>query len=228
MKHALIVAAAFLVAPVPAQEGYTPLFNGKDLTGWRYGKDALDGKTETADQRFKVVDGVITAMEKDSAGKGGIRNLTTAQEFDRDFQLKLEFRASARSDSGVYIRGPQLQVRDFLRLNQQKQLTKFKNDDWNELDITVRGNMTIVNGKALGPKDSFELTCKDGKPQAKLNGEPIDASKLEVSVGAVAECLCNGEPLSPKDMKVPAKGPIGLQAETGRFEFRNVRIKPLP
>ena len=210
---------------LPRQDGFTPLFNGKDLSGWRYGKDALDGKTETADQRFKVLDGVIVAMEKDAAGKGGIKDLNTVQEFDKDFQLKLEFRASAKSDSGVYIRGPQLQVRDFIRLNQQKQLTKFKDDDWNELDITVRGNVTIVNGKALKPTDRFEMTYQDGKPQAKLNGEPLDASKLDVSVGTVAECLCNGEPLSPKDMKVPAKGPIGLQAETGKFEFRNVRVR---
>jgi hypothetical protein len=92
----------------------------------------------------------------------------------------------------------------------------------------VRGNVTFVNGKALKAADRFEMSVQDGKPQAKLNGEPLDPSKLEVSVGAVAECLLNGEPLSPKDMKVPARGPIGLQAETGRFEFRNVRIRPLP
>jgi hypothetical protein len=91
----------------------------------------------------------------------------------------------------------------------------------------VRGNVTILNGKALGPKDAFELVYRDGRPEGKLNGQALDASKLEVSVGAIAECLCNGEPLSPKDMKVPAKGPIGLQAETGRFEFRNVRIRLL-
>lgn len=227
MKHAMI--ALTLLLAVPRQDGFTPLFNGKDLSGWRYGKDALDGKTESADQRFKVIEGVIVAMEKDSAGKGGIKDLTTVQEFDKDFQLKLEFRASAKSDSGVYIRGPQLQVRDFIRLNQQKQLTKFKDDGWNELDITVRGNVTTatVNGKTLGPKDNLELTYKDGKPQAKLNGEAVDVSNVQVSVGAIAECLCNGEPLSPKDMKVPAKGPIGLQAETGKFEFRNVRFKLL-
>lgn len=156
------------------EPGYIALFNGKDLSGWRYGKDPLDGKNETADKRFFVKDGIIVADE----GKG-IKDLYTVKEFDKDFNLKLEFRAGEKSDSGVYIRGPQLQVRDYIRRGEQKQLKNFKNDDWNVLDITVKGTEAI--------------------------------------------CLINGEKL--QTMKVPAKGGIGLQAETGKFEFRRVRIK---
>jgi hypothetical protein len=212
------------------EPGYTSLFNGKDLTGWRYGKTALDGKTETADKRFFVKDGIIVAYE----GKG-IKDLYTVKEFDKDFNLKLEFRAGEKSDSGVYVRGPQLQVRDFIRRGEQKQLKKFKNDDWNELDITVRGGVivTSLNGKAVTPKDMLEVTVKDGKPVAKLNGAAIDITKLEISVNNVATSLCNGEPLSPPTMNIPAKGPIGLQAEPGakvgtmKFEFRRIRIKEL-
>src|SRR5262249_13973552 len=122
------------------EEGYKSLFNGKDLTGWRYAgsKESLEGKTETSDKRFEVVDGVIVANEKDVNGKGGIKDLYTLGDVNKEFHLKLEFRASLKSDSGVYIRGPQLQVRDFIRRIEQKQLKKFKNDDWNELDITVK------------------------------------------------------------------------------------------
>jgi hypothetical protein len=161
------------------EEGYTSSFNGKDLSGWRYGKkgDPLDGSAATADKRFTAGDGVLVA----EVGRG-TKDLYTVRSFDRDFHLKLEFRAAARADSGVYIRGPQLQVRDFLRRNEQKQLTKFKNDDWNELEITVTGTEAV--------------------------------------------CLVNGQML--QKMKVPAKGPIGLQAETGKFEFRRIRIKELP
>jgi 3-keto-disaccharide hydrolase len=212
------------------ESGYTSLFNGKDLTGWRYGKEVLDGKSETADKRFFVKNGIIVADE----GKG-IKDLYTVKQFDKDFNLKLEFRAGEKSDSGVYIRGPQLQVRDFIRRGEQKQLKKFKNDDWNELDITVRGGVivTSVNGKAVTPKDVLEVTVKDGKPVAKLNGTAVDITKLEISVNNVATSLCNGEALSPPTMNVPAKGPIGLQAEPGakvgtmKFEFRRIRLKEL-
>ncbi|HEY7327082.1 MAG TPA: DUF1080 domain-containing protein [Gemmataceae bacterium] len=164
------------------EDGYSSLFNGNDLTGWRYpgakGHD-MDGKVETPDQRISVADGIIIMNEKDNQGKGGIRDLYTSKFYDKDFHLKLEFRAAVKADSGVYIRGPQLQVRDFIRRGEQKQMKKFKNDDWNELDITVTGTEAV--------------------------------------------CRVNGEPLAT--MKVPAKGGIGLQAETGKFEFRRIRVK---
>jgi hypothetical protein len=216
------------------EEGYTSLFNGKNLTGWRYAgsKESLEGKTETSDKRFEVVNGIIVANEKDSKGKTNIRDLYTLRDFNKDFHVKMEFRASLKSDSGVYIRGPQLQVRDFIRRNEQKQLKKFKNDDWNELDITVKNGVVItsVNGKMLTEKDVLELTVKDGKPDARLNGKEVPVNSIQVDVTAVATCLCNGEPLAPKTMKVPMKSNngIGLQAETGKFEFRRIRIKESP
>jgi hypothetical protein len=167
------------------EEGYTSLFNGKDLTGWKIGKNGkepLDGKTEAADRRFEVKDGILIANEKSDKGKGGIVDLYTVKDFDKDFHLKLEFRAAPRADSGVYIRGPQLQVRDYPTVGPYKNLKNFKNGDWNELEITVKGKS--------------------------------------------AECKCNGEILE-KAFKVPDKGGIGLQAETGKFEFRRIRIKEL-
>lgn len=136
------------------EDGYTNLFNGKDLTGWRYhgmkGGD-LEGKTETPDQRIAVENGVIVMRKKDKNGGNGIRDLYTNKSYDRGFHLKLEFRAGLKADSGVYIRGKQLQVRDYIRRGEQKQLKKFKNDDWNELDITVTGTEAVcrINGEAL-------------------------------------------------------------------------------
>ena len=50
---------------------------------------------------------------------------------------------------------------------------------------------------------------------------------LQISVGATALCQCNGE-LLEKAFKVPATGGIGLQAESGKFEFRRIRIKEMP
>ena len=79
----------------------------------------------------------------------------------------------------------------------------------------------------MSEKDVLELTFKDGKPEAKLNGKAIDVSSVQISVGAAAHCLCNGEILD-KAMKVPNSGGIGLQAETGKFEFRRIRLKELP
>jgi hypothetical protein len=212
------------------EEGFTSLFNGKDLTGWRYhnSKESLAGKTETPDGRMKVQDGVIVMMPKDNKGKGGIRNLWTLASYPRNFHLKLEFRAGLKADSGVYVRGPQLQVRDFVRRREHRHLKKFKNDDWNTLDVIVRNNVltATLNRKPVSDTDTVEVTVKDGKPVTRLNGKPIKARSLGIRVGAVAECTCNGERLETMT-NIPANGPIGLQAEDGKFEFRHIRIREL-
>jgi hypothetical protein len=213
------------------EEGYVSLFNGNDLSGWVYpgqnGKP-LEGQAQTPDGRIEVKDGIIVVNARDSKGKGGIRDLYTARKFPSGFHLKLEFRASLKADSGVYLRGPQLQVRDFIRRNEHKHLTKFKNDGWNELDITVRNGVvtTTVNGRVLTPKDLLMLTVRDGKPLAELNGKPVNVKDLSVKVAAVAECLCNGERLETM-RNLPPTGGIGLQAETGKFEYRRIRVKEL-
>jgi hypothetical protein len=101
-----------------AEFKFEPLFNGKDLTGWVYpgqkGKP-MDGQTETPDGRIRVQDGRHRHRgPRINRGKGGIRDLYTAQSFDGDFSSAAGvFRAAPRADSGVYIRGVQLQVRDY-------------------------------------------------------------------------------------------------------------------
>lgn len=180
-----LVALLWIVNPGHAadakvEEGYTSLFNGKDLTGWRYpgvkGKE-LNGQTETPDKRFQVVDGIIVA----NPGKG-IKDLYTIKNYDKDFHFKVEFRAAPRADSGVYIRGRQLQVRDYPTVGPYKNLKHFKDGGWNQLDIVVKGTAAV--------------------------------------------CKCNDEVLETSFM-VPARGAIGLQAEVGKFEFRNVRVKEI-
>ena len=80
------------------EPGYTSLFNGKDLTGWRYYKEKdLTGKTETFDKRFTVKDGIIVANE----GKG-IKDLYTVKDFNKEFHLKLEFRAGASRPTAAF------------------------------------------------------------------------------------------------------------------------------
>jgi hypothetical protein len=216
--------------PPKVEDGFTSLFNGKDLTGWQYKptpKESLEGKTITADGRIEVKDGVILVNEKDNKGKGGIKDLYTVKDFAKDFTLRLEFRAAPKADSGVYIRGTQLQVRDYPTVGPYKPKS-FKNAEWNDLEIIVKGKVLVtkVNGKALSDADAFALTIKDGKQTATLNGKDIALTAVQLTYGPAAECKCNGEVIE-KAFTIPAKGGIGLQAESGKFEFRNVRVKEL-
>ena len=117
------------------EEGFTSLFNGKDLSGWRLGDEVLDGKAETADRRFAARDGAIVIQ-----GAKPIEDLYTVREFNRDFVLRLEFRASPRANSGLHLRGKQLQVRDYPTIGPYKALKRFNPGGWNAIEVTVKAD----------------------------------------------------------------------------------------
>jgi hypothetical protein len=59
-----------------------------------------------------------------------------------------------------------------------------------------------------------------------LNGKAIDVTNVQVTYGPTAVCKINGVAFDP-NYKPGVKGSIGLQAETGKFEFRRIRIKEM-
>jgi len=144
------IAAVCLAGGTESQDGFTPIFNGKDLTGWGYKKDGkvetFDGKTEASDGRYTAKDNMIVV----NPGKG-IAQLWTAKEFPKDFELRLEFRAAVNADSGLFVRKPQLQVRDYLVAGPYKKLEKYKPQDWNEIIVVVKGQTAhcTCNGEVL-------------------------------------------------------------------------------
>ena len=144
-----------------SEKDFVTLFNGKDLSGWEYGPvpvtkkpiiEKLEGKTATKDKVFLVEDGLIVATGK------RIMALYTAKEYNKDFTFKVEFRNSAekpKDNSGIYIRGPQLQldaVTEGGLTGVFRKLKKFKVGDWNEIEITVKGTEAICkcNGEMIG------------------------------------------------------------------------------
>jgi hypothetical protein len=80
-----------------------------------------------------------------------IQQLWTTREFGEDFVLRLEFRATPNADSGVYVRGPQLQCRDYCLAGPYKELKAYKPQDWNALEIVVTGGVAraTCNGEIL-------------------------------------------------------------------------------
>jgi len=153
----LLAGAAFLSgcahgAKSALEPGYVSLFNGKDLTGWGYRNGAkFDGLTEVPgdDKRFKVVNGLLTVFAR-TPQQRTLELLTTAN-YTGDFILKLEFRAGVRADSGIFVRGQQLQCRDYSTMGPYRNLAKYKPQDWNEIIITVKGGTAVCtcNGEVL-------------------------------------------------------------------------------
>ena len=159
------------------EPGFESLFNGKDLTGWGLrpttaadkesarrwqasdpnaaawpivdGPVPFDGKTSSPDGRFQAINGRLVVTTPPEPRR--IQQIWTTREFPNDFVLKLEFRATPNADSGVYLRGPQLQCRDYGLAGPFTNLTKYKPQDWNEMIVTVTNGEAIatVNGEKL-------------------------------------------------------------------------------
>jgi lysophospholipase L1-like esterase len=170
----LVETQADLFVPEP---GFTSLFNGRDLTGWGYRPttaadiesarkwQASDpnaaawpvvtkavnfaGRTATPDGRYVVRSGRLVVTTAPEYRK--IQKLSTTREFPTNFVLKLEFRATPYADSGIFVREPQLQCRDYLLAGPYILLKHYKPQDWNEIVITVTGKTAhcTCNGELL-------------------------------------------------------------------------------
>lgn len=141
------------------EPGFESLLTGHDVTGWRY-KDgpAFDGMKSASDGRYTGRDGKIVV----NPGRG-LAQLWTTREFAKDFHLKLEFRAGVNADSGIFIRKPQLQCRDYFVAGPYKELKNYRPQDWNEIEVVVKGDIATC-------------TC---------NGEPLDFPKTLPATGPI-------------------------------------------
>lgn len=165
------------------EDGFESLFNGRDLTGWGFRvtpesvrtsarrwmeRDpngvvwpfvdqavAFDGQPATPDGRYRAINGRLVVTTPTEGRR--IQQLWTTREFPQDFTLKLEFRATPNADSGVFLREPQLQCRDFPLAGPWKDLKNFRPGDWNELIVEARGGTArcTCNGEVL--EESFKL-----------------------------------------------------------------------
>lgn len=167
-QHALILLASLAISSARADDwqpepGFASLFNGKDLTGWCFRAktdkkdpnpgaitEKFDGKTVSSDGYYSVKDGIFTVAFPAEMDKL-TGQIYTIAEFPKNFVLKLEFRAAVNADSGIFIRKPQLQCRDYLVAGPYKELKKYKPQEWNQIEVTVKDNVAhcTCNGEVL-------------------------------------------------------------------------------
>ncbi|HEY2881620.1 MAG TPA: DUF1080 domain-containing protein [Pirellulales bacterium] len=187
----IAIAFAFIANALPAiaadewkpEKGFVSLYNGKDLTGWGYvttdketSKETVekfDGKTEASDGRYTAKDDTLI-VNPHNADKGPrLRQMWTTEKFPKDFVLKIEFRAAVNADSGIFLREPQLQCRDYLVAGPYKKLKNYKPQEWNTIIVTVKDNVAHCecNGEVL--EDALKL------PETGPIGLEADRGQME-------------------------------------------------
>ena len=147
------------------EAGFVSLFNGKDLTGWGFRNQrtqkkiaTFDGKKASNDGRYVAINDRLVVTTPPEGRR--VQQLWTTREFPKNFILKLEFRATPNADSGVFIRRPQLQCRDYVLAGPWKELKKYKPQQWNEIVAIVKDGVAhcTCNGGVLNAQFKVPAT----------------------------------------------------------------------
>jgi hypothetical protein len=196
----LITIASVAFAAADDEKDFQPLFNGKDLTGWKL-------RQPNGNPSWSVLPGGIlkNTVEKGAHGT----DLVTEKKF-RNFTVRYEYMTPENSNSGFYLRGRhEIQILG----------------DYKSGEASLTGNGSIYNFKA---PDKF-ITKPSGEWQtaeATIIGNRITVIMNGVKIHDNVEC--NKATGSEIDSKVTEPGPIFLQGDHGTVSFRNIRIKELP
>src|SRR5262249_20847627 len=194
-------------------EGFTPLFNGKDLTGWRVNEGG-NLKVWGAENGVLFVKG----------GGGGW--LMTDKEYS-DFDLRLEFKLPKAGNSGVALRcalkgnphleaGMEIQLLDDPWYLDEKNYTGLKpTQKTGSIYGIVPPSKDAL--KAVGEWNQMRITAKGPRISVELNGQKIVDANLKDHQDKAKD---------HKGMMRP-KGHLGLQSHDGRVEFRNLYVKEL-
>jgi hypothetical protein len=198
------------------EQGFTRLFNGKNLDGWNYGRR---GDAENKSGKGYQVENGVMYCSKDDGG-----NLFTEKEYG-DFVFRFEFKLEPNANNGVGIRAPL--EGDAAYVGMEIQIL----DDYGpayagklrpaQYHGSIYDVVPAKQGalKRPGEWNSEEITAKGRHITVKLNGETIvDANLDDVKDEAT---LKKHPGLARKS------GHIGWLGHGARVEFRNVRIKEL-
>ena len=215
----LAVATSALFAEAPP--GFTPLFNGKDLTGWHgynpHSVTKLTGEKmdamlkkmrEEFPQHWYVKDGEIL-----NPGTGAYA--TTDQDYG-DIELVLEYNMAPKGDSGVYLRAvPQVQIWDPTDEKAFKHGAQLGSGAlWNNSPGKPGKDPLVLADKPAGEWNTLRILMVGARVSIWLNGkQTVDHATLENYYDRKAA--------------LPAKGPICLQTHGAPIRWRNIAVREI-
>lgn len=208
LLRSLVLVIGFVAPLLAADDGFVPLFNGKDLANWKQ----IGGKKDVwaAEENMLVC----------KAGGGGW--LSTDKTYG-DFIIRLEYRMSPGGNSGVFIRAPHegnpwITGMEIQLLDEEHPKYKGKikpTQHTGSIYGVVPPSKSAI--KPAGEWNKIEIGARGRQITVTINGEQVVDANLDDHKAAEKE----HPGLTRKD------GYIGLQSHDDRIEFRNVVIKEL-
>lgn len=213
------VAIRKFIAEMPSDAGLVPLFNNKDLTGWKglvanpIERSKMDASTLAKEQQkaddimrkgWYVKDGVLNF-----SGEG--ENICTTKQY-RNFDMYVDWKIEKEGDAGIYLRGsPQVQIWDTSRVSVGAQVGSgglYNNQAHESKPLKLADN-------AINEWNNFHIIMKDDKVTVYLNGV------LVVDNVVMDNYWDRKLPIFPKEQ-------IELQAHGTHVYYRDIYIRELP
>lgn len=211
-----VVTAILLAVPCSqsglAQEDFTPMFNGKDFSGWI--------RTNTPEETWSYKDGVVVCTGKP------IGEIRTSKMY-QNFVMELQWRHLVpRGNAGVFIWADDITSRG-VPFHRGIEVQILENAYGNNRSHTTHGDIFPIHGAKMTPINGHGgsrafPTEERSKPSPEWNHYRIEGRDGEISLAV------NGKVVTRGKNCIPSKGYICLESEGGIVEYRNVRIMELP
>jgi hypothetical protein len=214
----LKVAIQKHLAEMPGGQGFVPIFNGQDLSGWKglvadpVKRSKMDAATLAAEQEKANKDMKEGWVVKDGllvfTGHGN--NLATEKQYG-DFEMFVDWKITKEGDAGIYLRGsPQVQIWDTSRTKSGAQVGSgglYNNQKNPSKPLMVADN-------AVDEWNTFHIIMKGDRVTVFLNGQLVtDNVQLENYWDRTI-------PIFPKEQ-------IELQAHGTYVAYRNIFIREI-
>lgn len=213
-RREVLFVAGSAVAVQAAEKGFTPLFNGKDLTGWKLIKPHGPG--------YVVEKGILVCP----ADGGG--NLFTEKEY-ANFVLRLDWRLWDGGNNGVGIRAPL--EGDAAYVGMEIQILDETSDKYKKNGVTIlKPGQYTGSVYDVAPAKAGHVK-RDGvwnKYEIEANGPKIKVTLNDVVINDFDLSTVTDPAVLKKHPGIQNKsGHIGFLGHGTKVEFRNIRIKEL-
>ncbi|NRA96670.1 MAG: DUF1080 domain-containing protein [Planctomycetes bacterium] len=209
---ALFALTAGLPSPTPQEEGFRPLFNGEDLSGWV--------SVNTAPSTWTVRDGMLICSGKP------IGELRTERMY-QNFILEVEWRhMRPKGNAGIFVWADDITARG-QPFHRGVEIQVLENAYGNTRSHTTHGDIFPIHGAKMTPINGHGgsrafPTENRSKPSPQWNHYRIECNDGAVSLAVNGKVVTRGKDCSPR------KGYICVESEGGVVHYRNMRIKELP